>query len=72
MKQTTEEFKKDFALVTKMGADAFHAGIMAAPAMDVNFSAVMKKYSSPDFSGSKQLIKLMTAWSNAWHAENLK
>ena len=71
MKQTKKEHKKDIALASQMGKEAFQRGVLPAPALDGKFQALMKKYSSPDFSGTKQLIALMDAWSTAWHHENL-
>lgn len=66
------DFKVDLNKATAAGANAFKKGITRAPAADVEFNYFIKKYSTADWSRTKDLMLLMTAWTNGWDAENLK
>jgi len=70
-KQSATEFAKDLIAAADMGSCAWYAGIQCACACDPNFKVFVSKYSSADWSGTKQLMALMTAWQKAWTTENL-
>jgi hypothetical protein len=66
------DLKADLNKAARAGAVAFSKGIVRAPAADVEFSYFVKKYSTADWSRTKDLTLLMTAWLNGWDNENLK
>ena len=70
-KQSVSEFTNDLLAAADMGSKAWYAGTQCACACDANFTVFVKKYSSADWSGTKQLMALMTAWQKAWTTENL-
>jgi hypothetical protein len=51
-------------IAADLGRKAFHDDKMAVPALDVEFCKFM--------SGKTNILELLTAWTEAWHAENMK
>lgn len=70
MKNKTD-FQNDLNKATAMGTSAFNKGIVRASACDVEFNYFIKKYSTPDWSRTKDLLLIMTAWQNGWDNANL-
>ena len=55
------------AAAAELGRNAFHSGLMRAPAADKNVMPLIADIPP----GTGQSIPVLTAWLNAWDAENL-
>lgn len=51
----------------RLGAKAFAAGIVSAPALDAEVAKVIKMIPN----NTKAILALLTGWSKAWHEANI-
>lgn len=68
MKRT--EIKVILEQASKLGTQAFNDGKKSAPFLDSNIMEMVKKYQ--DSEVKRMSIKIMEAWSKAWHTANAK
>jgi len=70
MESIKEASTKEYIEKAKnLGKDAFHKGIKSVPVLDKDLMELVGKVKDQPFGFS---TKLMKAWSDAWHKENLK
>lgn len=55
----------------QLGSAAFKRGVKSAPRLDKDIMVLVAALSSPDFSNSQTIIKLMESWSKGWNSANL-
>ena len=62
-----KELKTKIETAKELGKSAFHAGIKSAPMHDKRVLDLLT--GMPVGTGATKILK---AWANAWHTENLK